>query len=243
MTPAYANGLSDEAFWQLVEKTMSVLATFNSLGSGWILEKNLKVDVKFARFRPVHGSSYIALPSKTANCRGLLNVRSHEDRDCFRYCFVATYHMYHPISLGKIDQNHQIDKTSPTTYNQPRLHQTLGDFTMPMGYADIPQFETFNKLQVNVFGYDKFQFFPSNNFVIQLILKWIFLLYDCDHYHYVLLTNLVEVVCYVRGLDYKFSYKVCRNCFWICREGHEIYNLHLINYCKKGTCCQSYGFN
>ena len=68
MTPVYANGVSDEAYWQIAEKIMSVLATFNSWGSGWTFENVLIVDVKFARFRPIHGSSYIALPSKIANC-------------------------------------------------------------------------------------------------------------------------------------------------------------------------------
>ena len=70
MTPVYANGLSDEAYWQMVEKMMSVLATFNSLGSAWTFEKALKVDINFAQFRPIHGSSLFALPSKIANCRG-----------------------------------------------------------------------------------------------------------------------------------------------------------------------------
>ena len=206
MTPVYANGLSDEAYWQMVENMMSVLTTFNSLGSGWTLEKVLKVDVKFASFRPILGSSYIAFPSKIANCRGFLNVRNHEDQDCFRYCFVAAYHMYHQISLDRIDRNCQTDKASPTTYNQPGLHQPLGDFTMPMGFAEILQFERLNNVQVNVFGYDNGQFFPlkissySSDFVMDLLL-----LYDCDRHHYVLITNLVKVVCYVRGLDYRFS--------------------------------------
>ena len=141
--------------------------------------------------------------------------------------------MYHQISLDRIDRNYQTDKTSPTTYNQPGLHQPLGDFTMPMGFADIPQFETLNNVQVNVFGYDNGQFFPlkissySSDFVMDLLL-----LYDCDRHHYVLITNLVKVVCYVRGLDYRFSYKICRNFLLICREGLESYNLHLNNCCK-----------
>ena len=154
MTPVYTNGLSDKAFWQMVEKKMSVLATFSYLGSGWTIEKVLKVNFKFARFRPIHGSSYIALPSKIANCRGLLNVRNHEDRDCFGYCFVAAYHMYLQIRLDRIDRDYKTDKTSPTTYTQTGLHQPLDDFTMPMGFADLPQFETLNNIQVNVFGYD-----------------------------------------------------------------------------------------
>ena len=160
MTSVYANGISDEAYWQMVEKMMNVLATFNSLGSVWTLENVLQVDVKLARFRQFPVSSYIALPSKTSNCRGLLNVRNHEDWDCFSYCFVAVYHMYQHISLDRIDRNYQTDKHSPTTYNQSRLHQTLDDFIMPMGSADNPQFETLNNVQVNVFGYDNGLFFP-----------------------------------------------------------------------------------
>ena len=217
----------------MLEKMMSVLASFSSLGSGWTLENVLKVDVKFARFRLIHGSSYIALPSKIANCRRLLNVRNHEDRNCFRYIFVAAYHMYYQISLDRIDRNYQTDKTSTITCNQPGLHQPSADFTMPMGFADILQFETLNNVQVTMFGYDNGQFFPlknssySSDFVMDLLL-----LYDCDRHHYVPITNLVKVVCYVRELDCRFSYKVCRNCFWICREGLESYNLHLSNCCK-----------
>ena len=209
------------------------LATFNSLRTDWTLKKVLKVGVKLARFRPIHGSSYIALLPKVANCRGLLNVRNHEDRDYFRYCFVAAYHMYHQISLDRIDRHYQTDKTAPTTYNQPGLHQLLGDLTVPMGFTEIPQFETLNNVQVNMFGYDNGQLFPlkissyGSDFVMDLLL-----VYDCDHHHYALITSLVNVVCYVRGLDYRFSYKICRDCFWICREGLESYNLHLSNCCK-----------
>ena len=103
----------------MAEMMMSVLTTLSSLGSGWTLEKVLKVDVEFARFRPIHGSSYIALPSKIVNCKGLLNFRNNEDRDCFWKNFVAAYHLYHQISLDRIDRSYQTDKVSPTTFNQP----------------------------------------------------------------------------------------------------------------------------
>ena len=66
--------------------------------------------------------------------------------------------MYHQIILDRFARKHQTDKNSPTTYNQPGFHQPLGHFTMPMGFADIPQFETLNNVQVNVFRYDNGQF-------------------------------------------------------------------------------------
>ena len=95
LTPVYANGLTIAAYWGMVEKMMSVLTTFASMGSGWVLEKVLKVDVKLPRFRPIRRSSFIALPTKIANCRCLLNIRNHDDQKCFRYCHVAAYHLNH----------------------------------------------------------------------------------------------------------------------------------------------------
>ena len=83
MTRLYANSLTIAADWGMVKKMMSVMTTFESMGSGWVLEKVLIVDVKFARFRPIRGSSNIALPTKIVNCRGLLNIRNHEDQHCF----------------------------------------------------------------------------------------------------------------------------------------------------------------
>ena len=125
----------------MVEKMRIVLTTFSSNGSGWVLEKVIKLIVNFARYRPITGSSYIALPSKLQNCRGLLNIRNHEDPNCFLYCYVAAYHMHNNISLDRPGRNCNTDKTSPETYKQTNLYQSTGHFDMPMGLEDINQFE------------------------------------------------------------------------------------------------------
>ena len=104
-----------------------------------------------------------------------------------------------------------------------------------MGFEDIPAFEKLNDVQVNVmfklsFGYENRQLFPlkilsnESEFVMDLLL-----LYDDDHHHYVLITHLVKIVCYVRCIDFRYCYRICRNCFWICRDGLESYNVHMIN--------------
>ena len=160
MTPVYANGLTFAAYWGMVEEVMSVLTTFASMGSVWVLEKVPKVGAKFSRFRPIRGLSYIALLTKITNCRGLLNIRNHEDQQCFRYCYVAAYHLHHGISLDKVDQNYQTAKTYPATYNQLRIHQPLYEFDMPMGFEDIPEFKKLKNVQVNMFGYKNGQLFP-----------------------------------------------------------------------------------
>ena len=62
---------------------------------------------------------------------------------------------------------------------------------MPMGFEDFRDFEKLNDVQVNVFGYKNGQLFPlkissyESEFVMDL-----FLLYDHDHHHYVLITHL-----------------------------------------------------
>ena len=39
MTPIYVEGLTDELYWSMLEKMMAVFSTFNSSGSGWVVEK------------------------------------------------------------------------------------------------------------------------------------------------------------------------------------------------------------
>ena len=112
---------------------MAVLSMFASSGSGWVVEKIIKIDIKFARYRPIC-SSYLALPHMLANCRGLLNIRKHDDANCFNYCFMAACLARHGISLDRDDRNYHIDKTSPATYQQQNIHQPVGDLEMPMGF-------------------------------------------------------------------------------------------------------------
>ena len=61
----------------------------------------------------------------------------------------------------------------------------------------------------------------ESDFLMDLLL-----LYDADIYHCVFITDLVKIVCRDRDLNFRFCYRICRNCFWLCREGLECYNIH-----------------
>ena len=230
MTPIYVEGLTDELYCSMVQKMKAVLPTFASSGSGWVVEKIIKLDIKFARYRPIRGLSYLALPHKLANCRGLINIRNHDDANCFNYCFVAAHHSHQGISLDRDDRNYHIDKTSPATYQQQTIHQPVGEFEMPMGFEQMKAFEDLNDVAINVFGYDKGKLYPlrvssfESDFVLDLLL-----LYDADIFLFVLITDLVKVVCKLRGLKFRFGYRNCRNCFWLCRDGLECYNINTEN--------------
>ena len=59
------------------------------------------------------------------------------------------------------------------------------------------------------------------------------LLYEADCYHYVLITNLVKVVCQLRNTKFRFAFHICRNCFWLCEEGLAKLTAHM------ETCCEN----
>ena len=212
MTPVYNQGFSSETFWTMAEKMRIVPMTFASNGRCWVLEKLIIIIVNLDRYRPKTGSSYIALPSKLQNWRGLLNIRNHEDANCFFYCYTAAYHMQNNISLDRPGRNYNTDRTSPKTYEQANLHQPTGHFDMPMGLEDINQSENLNEFRINVFGYDGEDLFPLrvskfvSNFTMDLLI-----LYKADCYHYVLITNLVKLICQLQSTKFRFAFHICRN--------------------------------
>ena len=136
----YANGLTIAAYWGIVEEMMSVLTTFALVSCVCDQEKRLKIDAKFARFRPIHEYFNIALTLNFAICCGLLNIRNHHYDHFLRYCFSAPCHLHHQISLDRIDNNYKTTKTYPNTYNQLGILQQLGEFDMPMRFEDLPEF-------------------------------------------------------------------------------------------------------
>ena len=46
MTVRRGSGLTDELYWSTVEKMMAPLSTFASSGSGCVVEKIIKLDIK-----------------------------------------------------------------------------------------------------------------------------------------------------------------------------------------------------
>ena len=61
MTPVCNEGFSNDNFVEMVERMLAVLFTSASSGSGWLLEKVLRVNIKFSKCRPASCSSYIDL--------------------------------------------------------------------------------------------------------------------------------------------------------------------------------------
>ena len=79
VTLCYPEGLADELYWSMGEKMMVFLSKFASSGSGRVVEKLIKIDIKCACYRAICDSSYLLLPNHLANCQRLLIIRNHND--------------------------------------------------------------------------------------------------------------------------------------------------------------------
>ena len=153
MKAVHKEGLKDEEYLDMVEKMLSVLYTFTASGSGWILVKIVQLDVRLALFAPMTDSSFIALTNKLQSCNSLLNIRNHEDHNCFLYCFTAAWYLKYGAALTPPGQHPRVRRTDPRLYSDanPVAHQPGGEFEMPMGLRQIPRFEEINKCKINIF--------------------------------------------------------------------------------------------
>ena len=65
---------------------------------------------------PIRGSSHVKLPLKIAKSSHLINIRNHDDHDCFNLCFTAAYHLQYRLNLivGRYEDP-AAEKTCPAT--------------------------------------------------------------------------------------------------------------------------------
>ena len=89
----YADGLSEEQFFESVQHIVNVVSMYATSGSDWIIEKVEKLDIQFAKFNPIRRSTYRALPAELSAPKCLLDTRNFNDTNCFLYCFTAAYHL------------------------------------------------------------------------------------------------------------------------------------------------------
>ena len=141
------DGLSDEAF---CSTKCSSLVTFTTRGNGWVLKQIIGLTIRLFSHLPIVGSSYTAVPHFLDNIKCLLNIRNHRDK-CFLHCYVAAWHFKFGPSLHE-GVGWRL-RNSPETNSAVNIlaQQPLGEYEMPMGSKQIPEFEKTNEVHVNNF--------------------------------------------------------------------------------------------
>ena len=131
------------------QEILNVIDKWVSEGSGWVIDRIDSHYINVTIYTPLHGSSYIELPTELRNPKkGLINIKNIDD-ECFRWC-----HIRH---LNPQEKNPQrIKKEDKKTINE--LNYDGIDF--PLSQKHYNKVEKQNNIRINVFGYGKGQPFP-----------------------------------------------------------------------------------
>ena len=68
------------------QEILNVIDKWVSEGSGWVIDRIDSHYINVTTYTPLHGSSYIELPTELRNPKkGLINIKNKDD-ECFRWC-------------------------------------------------------------------------------------------------------------------------------------------------------------
>ena len=161
------------------QEILKLIDQWVSEGSGWVTDRIDCHYINVTTYTPLHGSSYIELPTELRNPKkGLINIKNKDD-ECFRWC-----HIRH---LNPQEKNPQrINKVDKEMINE--LNYDGIDF--PLSQKHYNKVEKQNNIRINVFGYEKGQPFPihisKETFEDQMNLL---LITEDEKKHYVLIKD------------------------------------------------------
>ena len=70
------------------QEILNLIDKWVSEGSGWVIDRLDSHYINVTKYKPLHGSSYIELPTELKNPKkGLINMKN-EDDECFRWCHI-----------------------------------------------------------------------------------------------------------------------------------------------------------
>ena len=110
--------------------------------SNFVFKRVLSTTVRFAKFHPIGGSSFIPTPKELVKKMALVNVQNKDTR-CFLYAIASAIH---PANRNP----HRSSKYDPylSEFN-------ITGLKFPLAPKDISKFEDFNpKIAINVLHYD-----------------------------------------------------------------------------------------
>ena len=131
------------------QEILNVIDKWVSEGSGWVIDRIDSHYINVTIYTPLHGSSYIELPTELKNPKNrLINIKNKDD-ECFRWC-----HIRHLNPQEKNPQRiKKEDKQSIEGLNYEGIE-------FPISQKHYNKVEKQNSIRINVFGYERGQPFP-----------------------------------------------------------------------------------
>ena len=161
------------------QEILNLIDKWVSEGSGWVIDRIDSHYINVTTYTPLHGSSYIELPTELKNPKkGLINMKNKDDK-CLRWC-----HIRHLNPQEKDPQ--RIKKEDKKMVNE----LNYDGIEFPVSQKHYNKVEKQNNIRINVFGYEKGQPFPihisKETFEDQMNLL---LITEDEKKHYVLIKD------------------------------------------------------
>jgi len=125
------------------------IAKWLSEGSQWVVDEVLHHYLNIVSYIPLRDNSYIQLAKELRHSKkGLINLKN-EDNKCFSWCHVRHKKpkKVHPERI----------KISDKEFAQKLDYSGI---SFPVKLPDIPKIERHNTININIFGYEDFRFYP-----------------------------------------------------------------------------------
>ena len=186
------------------QEILNVIDKWVSEGSGWVIDRIDSHYINVTTDTPLHGSSYIELPTELRNPKkGLINIKN-KDNECFRWC-----HIRH---LNPQEKNPQRIKKED---NQSIEGLNFEGIEFPVSQKHYNKVEKQNNIRINVFGYEKGQPFlihiSKETFEDQMNLL---LITEDEKKHYVLIKDFNAFMYnQSKHKEKKHFYMYCLQCF------------------------------
>lgn len=200
--------LSEEEFLEHLDQMMGQLNVFATGGSGWVVDKMERFEIKTAKCATVVAGSYIKTPPVLQKLkRSLVNVVNKNDNFCFLYCVAAALFSF----VGRAFR--------PKTHleNIQKLHFNANQ--MPMPLSGIRSFEVKNRCSINVYQLDGrklINIYNSKNKQQRRKVNLLRLI-EGERNHYCLIKNFSNLIHHLSRSPRKRSSgpksRFCRNCF------------------------------
>ena len=185
---------------KMIARIEEVLANFQQSGSNWVFQQIIRLEIHFANWQPLGGSTFIPLPAKIKNKKAVINPKN-EDNQCFKWCVVR--------ALNPVKKNSE--RITKELIEQAKSLNWNG-LKFPVDLKQIKIFENNNpSISINVFGYEE-EVYPLkiskekriNNIDLLLIL-------DEKKQHYCLINNLSRLI-RSKLTKHHETAEICRSC-------------------------------
>ena len=128
----------------MVERIMEKIATFQSMGSGWIFHSIIKLELHTIGYNPLRGETWIPLPKGLANKNAIIKMKN-KDNKCFLWCVLRALN-------SKDSHPERIDKELKEKENTLNME----GIEYPVSLKDINKIEKQNQtISITVLGYDE----------------------------------------------------------------------------------------